>query len=319
MGLPVLPPDYCALVPNPSTPLCDSLKNVLLQQSQANCQNLSWMFNDDGTVSEEFATAICTALGLIDCSQAGTTSTTTGGTGTTTASTTTAATAIVYAVTDQMKFITVNLATGAVTVIKTGTSLFYGLAQDPTDGTLYGYVLNGSNIDFVSVDAVTGNETVLGASVSFASAPSGLTFKSDGTLYVEFGGTPISCATNGVLATVNKANGAKTAVGTHVSVYLSDICFVGGTLYGVGQQACFGDKRLFSLNLGTGAATTIASLAPGEPEPTPEDSLVYINGILWKTEISQISQLNTGTGAVTQVATYDNAINGRIRGMAYNG
>ncbi len=319
MPVPQTPPDFLALVPNPAEPECDALRKALLELPQLIYLQQKYMYNDDGTLTTEYASDICTALGLIDCSAAGTTSTTTGGTGTTTGSTTTAATAIVYAVTSTNKFITVNLATGAVTVIKTGTSTFYGIAQDPGTGIIYGYVLNGSDIDFVSVNAVTGNETVIGAAIVFASAPSGLTFKSDGTLYVEFGGTPSSCATNGTLATVDKATGLKTSVGTHSSVYLSDICFAGSTLYGVGQSGCFGDKRLFSINTTTAAATLIAILSPIETEPTAGDALVYINGILWKTLITQIAQLNTGTGAVTQVSPYDSTTNGRIVGLAYNG
>lgn len=315
---PLLPDDFRDLIPNANGDVCSEFNKALLQEPEAIWETANWAMNADGTMSTAFAEWVCAGLTAIGCS-GGTTSTTTGGTGSTTTSTTPAATALVWAVTDTQRFIQLDLATGTVSVIKTGTSTFLGLAEDPTDGTLYGYVANGGNKDFVSVNKVTGAETVIGASIANVANLKGLTFKSDGTLYAEVVAVTTPCATTGTLYTVNKATGVVTSVGTHINTSLGDICFVGSTLYGVGQASCFTDLKLFTLNLSTAASTVINALNPFENAGFfYEHSLAYVNSILWQTNISEIRQINVSTGDTVLIATYDNSTHGRIVGMAKN-
>lgn len=326
MPAPLTPDDFKNLIPNPNGGACDELRKGLLQVPQALWEQMSYMFNSDGTVSEAFATDMCTALGLINCAGGGGTSSSSTSSGSSTSSTTPIAPAPVYAVCgppdgvgdSPNRFIEVNLATGAVSVIKTGTSYFYGLAEDPTTGILYGFVLNGANIDFVTVDKVTGNETVLGASIVFNAGPVGLTFNGSGVLYVTDQGIPAgSSANNGILKTVNKTNGALTTVGSYSSFFLNDICFAaGGALFGVGQQNTFSDMSLLSVNTTTGAVTNVINLNPALSATLREGALAYVNSILYFVLVNTIYQINTSTGAILAVSTFDNATQGRIRGMA---
>jgi hypothetical protein len=328
MSNPYTPDDWKVLIPNPSGSQCDEFKKVLLQFPEQFYLWYKWAFNSDGTYSTENATAICTALSAIGCSSGGSSSstTTTSGTGSTTTTTTAPASAVVWAITADNggaltpnKFITVDLANGAVSVISTASSYFYCLGERPTTGVIYGYVLNGANIDFVSVNKVTGAETVIAASVAMPAAPQGMAFDSSGICYVtiETAGGGGGCAGNGAVYTVNLATGVPTSIGSHSSWGISEIAFIGSTLYGIGQEACFTDKRICTINLSTGAVTTVAALDPSEPVPNSfEDKLAYVNSILYKVEISTISQINQSTGAVINVATFNNTLNGRIKGMA---
>lgn len=88
MPSPVLPQDFLALLPNSSNGACNEIDKMTLQTPQTLLDLAEYLFNENGTVTTEFATDICAALVLIGCA-GGTTSTTTAGTGTTTTTTTT--------------------------------------------------------------------------------------------------------------------------------------------------------------------------------------------------------------------------------------
>lgn len=324
MASPLTPDDFKALIPNPNGGACDELRKSLLQFPQSFWTWYAYFYNADGTVSEAAAQDICAALSLIDCAGGGGTTGSSTSSGSSTSTTTPPATALVYAVcigpsggATPTRFIELDLATGNVTVIKTGVSTFYCLAEDPTSGILYGYVLNGANIDFVSIDKVTGTETVIGASVTFTYGPVGLTFDSSGTLYVTDQASPTTAATPGTLATVNLATGARTNVAaTDLGAYLNDICFVGSTMYATGQLGSFTDARLFTVNVATGVSSQAAVIDPPQTATIRDCVLAYVNSILYQVQINTTGQINTATGVIVNVSTFDNTANGRITGMA---
>lgn len=89
---PVLPPDFKAVIPNPSDSVCTQFVKALLQFPYRLWLLVSWMFTDSGAISDNFGNAICAKLTELGCTSGGGTTTTTTGTGTTTTTTTTSGT-----------------------------------------------------------------------------------------------------------------------------------------------------------------------------------------------------------------------------------
>lgn len=319
---PVLPADWKALIPNPAGGQCDELDKAILQSPQADFLFQSYMFNSDGSISTAFATDLCTALGLIGCSGGGTTSsTTTSGTGTTTTTTTPAATADVFAVCSQSGtldpnlLISLNLATGVVTPIggPAALSVYYTLAQAGglVGSPLYGLAINAPDIDLMTIDKVTGIESVVAASVITPSdgwSPNCMRFNSAGTLlYIE--------SNDGRLFTMDPTTGAKVIVGSY-ACKISDMTFVSGVMYAVGTLNTdpFTEK-LFTLNLANGVPTVIG-------DTTDAVRLTLANDILYAVASAQIEQIKrNGTvppplGTATPISTYDIVTYGILRGLA---
>jgi len=54
MPSPVVPSDFCELAPDPTTPPCDALKRIFFDYPDLLCTFFSWMFNANGTLSDDF-------------------------------------------------------------------------------------------------------------------------------------------------------------------------------------------------------------------------------------------------------------------------
>lgn len=54
MPAPIRPSEFCALVPSPTSSLCDRILKVFIQMPQKLCDFFTWMFNEDGTLTENF-------------------------------------------------------------------------------------------------------------------------------------------------------------------------------------------------------------------------------------------------------------------------
>ncbi len=103
---------------------------------------------------------------------------------------------------------TVNLTTGAVTQVGTGTitGLVIDIACDPT-GQLYGVEISTDNL--ISIDKTTGVATTIGPLGLAANYAQGMSCdQTDGTLYWA------SYGTTGELRSINKTTGTSTVIGT---------------------------------------------------------------------------------------------------------
>ena len=63
MPSPIKPSDIKSTLPQTSTPVCSRLKNLLVDFPKAIYQWFSYMYNEDGTFTEEFKDEVC----AIDC------------------------------------------------------------------------------------------------------------------------------------------------------------------------------------------------------------------------------------------------------------
>src|SRR5436189_3154890 len=54
MPAPITPCAVCALAPSSTSSLCDRILKVFLQLPAKFCSLVTWMFNEDGTLTDEF-------------------------------------------------------------------------------------------------------------------------------------------------------------------------------------------------------------------------------------------------------------------------
>lgn len=157
---------------------------------------------------------------------------------------------------------TVNPATGVMTSIGPIGFALTGLAVDPTTGILYGLTTPNSTAhprSLITVDPVTGAGTFIGATVSGRDPLTDLAFDSLGNCYGQ--------AQNSLLASINKATGAATLIGSGAGLPT----FGGGLsfdssdrLYGAPVGVYVGGYlHLYSINPATGLYTFAATFSGG--------------------------------------------------------
>lgn len=80
MAAPVTPAQFLASIPSVGDDMCTRIKKSLIDGPTDFYELVNWMFNSDGTISPEFAEALCTELQALGCVSAGTSTTTTNST-----------------------------------------------------------------------------------------------------------------------------------------------------------------------------------------------------------------------------------------------
>jgi hypothetical protein len=211
--------------------------------------------------------------------------------------------------TNQGKLYSLNLSTGAPTEIgQTGKNDIEGLSLD-CSGTLFGVNrrpnqqvdANGTaspnaavNLNqLVTLNTTTGATTIVGT-LSVEPADAGLTFGTDGKLYMAEVNT-------GEFYEVNKSTAAVTDIGPMGnSVEITALATrADGTIFGYDRNV----GQLVTINPATGASTVIGSSA--------EVNLIGMDfdasGTLWGvSQNGRILTFNPSTGAATDVTTYNN-------------
>ena len=190
---------------------------------------------------------------------------------------------------------TIDVVTGATTVIGAMGYTMYDIAFDPT-GHLYG--INGSSL--YSIDPVT-------AAASFIGTGGGgninsLVFGSDGKLY----------GASTALYVFDTASGARTSIGSLGPGISSsgDLAFIDGQLYltGVASQ-----DRLYRVSTSTGAATLVGSTGYSEvyglARPNGHDLYGFSGGKVLRVDVS--------TGAGTLLSTANGAPLSSVYGAAF--
>ena len=165
---------------------------------------------------------------------------------------------------------TVDLFDGTVTPLGLATadpfSIFTDLATDPTTGTLYATATGISFSLLYTIDAATGDETLVGeiTNVAFVTAAA---FDNAGQLYVYE-------ADNGNLLAVDKTTGAGTVIGpTGFPSANNDasLDFAGdGTCYYWRLDGASGSIELHTCDPATGAATLVGAVGDVFPGGTPQ-------------------------------------------------
>lgn len=113
--------------------------------------------------------------------------------------------------------------TGAIisTIGATGFSHVTGLAFNPVDGQLYGWVSGGTGL--ISINLTTGAGTTIGS--GFSSQIPDMTFSSGGVLYAW-------TESNDTLATIDLTTGVMTSFGSNIGTSNTGLAFApNGTLY----------------------------------------------------------------------------------------
>jgi hypothetical protein len=177
---------------------------------------------------------------------------------------------------------TVDVATGAATVIGNSGVMLTDIAFDPT-GNLFGV----SFTNLYSINKTTGVATDIGAlGISSANA---LVFGSDGTLYAAAAGITD-------LYTVNPSTGAATSLGNMGFSSAGDLAFKGGNLF----LADTNDKliKIDLTNLANSAEVGPFGFSNVFGLATPDNNVMY--GIAG----TQVFSVNTATGAGTLVTDY---------------
>jgi hypothetical protein len=214
----------------------------------------------------------------------------------------------------QPNFGTVDLATGAYTVIATYTKPFnLGIDATPA-GQLYAY--NDKN-QLVQINPVTGATTLIGT----GSIP-GFGF---GTFFTPGGlttGAFYAINFNGDLYSINLTTGATTLIGnTGINLEAADLSFVCESTGMAGSSdtlfyaaivpvgpSCTSTNNLYRINPATAAATLIGPTTGA----SPLGGAAYSNGVLYgfTADPQQIVRLDTSTGAATFVANTSEVIFG---------
>lgn len=188
---------------------------------------------------------------------------------------------------------TVNVNTGAASLIgNTGQSM-YDIAFDPS-GKLWG--VSGYNNTLYSINTSTGASTAVGA---LGTGINALVFGSNGTLYGASGGS---------LYSINTTSGASTLIGSGSYSSVGDLAFVGGKLF----LSSYGSSTngLWQLDTTTGAGTSISSTTSMAYTAlgSPDGSTLY--GVV----DHSVYRVNVSTGAATFLSTYDSTL-----GSGYGG
>ena len=175
---------------------------------------------------------------------------------------------------------TVDVATGAVTVIGNTGLFFVDIAFDPT-GILYGITFNS----LYQINKTTAVVTLVG---NFGTTLNSLVFGSDGTLY----------AANNGLYKLNTATGAATLIGNGGYAYNSsgDLAFANGNLF----LTSSGADNLVSLNTASGVGTLVGGIGFAAVYGLASNDGINLFGLSG----TQILGINTSTGAGTLLGNY---------------
>jgi hypothetical protein len=207
---------------------------------------------------------------------------------------------IAYANLNGGDFGTVNLSTGAFTLLGNSGVTLSGMAV--FNGVLYGDSLGGTGTLY-TIDPLNGSLTTVGSS---------------GKSYVDFGDTASGLFAEGFdgnLYSINSATGAATLVGPTSPPYaggFSSISLNSSTLYYT-QGA---DNDFYTLNTSTGAATLVGSLG----DSLEMGAMIFEDGTLYAAEDSPASNIDT-INPLTGSATIGPAVTGApnvIFGLAPN-
>ncbi len=189
---------------------------------------------------------------------------------------------IAYASLDGGDFGTVNLSTGAFTLLGNSGVTLSGMAV--LNGVLYGDSLGGSGTLY-TINPANGSLTTVGSS---------------GKSYVDFGDTTSGLFAEGFdgnLYSIHPATGAATLVGATSPPYAggySSISLNSSTLYYTQGT----DFNFYTLNTSTGAATLVGSLG----DSLEMGAMIFEDGILYAAEnspASNIDTINPATGSAT--------------------
>lgn len=188
---------------------------------------------------------------------------------------------------------TVDVATGAATVIGNMGATMTDIAFDPS-GNLYGVTFT----DLYAINKTTAATTLIG---SLGTAVNSLVFDGSGTLY----------AANNNLYSINTGTGAASLIGNGGAPYSSsgDLAFVGGKLY---LSSTPGDS-LIELDTATGAGSLIGNIGFGSVFGLATDNNIDLYGISGTTVLS----IDLITGAGTALVNYGGSGLGGAFGSAF--
>lgn len=191
---------------------------------------------------------------------------------------------------------TINVVTGATSLVGNMGRAMFDIAFDPT-GQLYG--IDGSAL--YSIDSNTAAATLIGG--SGGGNINSLVFGSDGTLY----------GASNALYKFNVANGSRAAVGPTFSGGVNssgDLAFIAGNLY---LSALSSPDRLVRLNTTTGANTDVGSIGFGSvfglASPNGADLYGFSGGA--------VLSIDVGSGAGTLISTANGAPLSAVFGSAF--
>jgi hypothetical protein len=200
---------------------------------------------------------------------------------------------ILWVSTGGAQLATVDVATGATSVIgSTGTALT-DIAFSPT-GDLYGISFSS----LYRVNSSTGATTLVGSLGSIGGTANALVFGSDGTLYMA----------GSSLHTVNTLTGAASAIGPIGFQSGGDLAFIGGDLY----MASSGNQ-LIEVDTTSGAGTLIGNLGVASMFglATPDNLSLY--GVAGQS----VYLVDTTTGAATLESAFSPTLSGGAFGLAF--
>lgn len=201
---------------------------------------------------------------------------------------------ILWVSTGGAQLATVDVATGATSVIGSTSVALTDIAFSPT-GDLYGI----SFTSLYTVNQGTGAATLIGSLGAVSGTANALVFGANGTLYMA----------GNTLYTVNTSTGATTAIGSGIGFQSGgDLAFVGGDLF----MASSGNQ-LIDVDITTGAGVFVGNLGVGSMFglATPDNVTLY--GVAGQSVYS----VNTGTGAATFQSTFSPALGGGAFGLAF--
>lgn len=202
---------------------------------------------------------------------------------------------ILWVSTGGAQLATVDVATGATSVIgNTSGVALTDIAFSPT-GDLYGISFSS----LYQVNQGTGALTLIGGLGSVSGTANALVFGANGTLYMA----------GSTLYTVNTSTGAATAIGSGIGFQSGgDLAFVGGDLF----MASSGNQ-LIDVDITTGAGVLVGNLGVASMFglATPDNVTLY--GVAGQSVYS----VNTGTGAATFQSTFSPTLSGGAFGLAF--
>ncbi len=191
------------------------------------------------------------------------------------------ATPLLWVADSSRQLATVDVQTGAVTLIGQTDVAMSDIAFDPS-GILYGDGIDGN---LYRIDRANASTTRIGALGAFVNS---LVFDASGTLY----------AASNVLYTIDTLTGLATPIGNHGTHYDSagDLAFVDGRLYLSSSNSSSSEDDLYILDTTNGAGTLIGGI--GFPEVLGLASANHRD--LFGLSGSRLLSLDPTTGAATE-------------------
>ena len=188
---------------------------------------------------------------------------------------------------------TVDVATGATSLIGNTTIALTDIAFSPT-GDLYGISFSS----LYTVNSSTGATTLGGGLGAVSGTANALVFGSDGTLYMA----------GSTLYTVNTLTGAASAIGSIGFQSGGDLAFIGGDLF----MASSGNQ-LVEVDVTTGAGTSVGNLGVASMFGLATPDNVNLYGVAGQS----VYLVNTTTGAATFLSTFAPTLSGGAFGLAF--